>query len=298
MQPITNSRHLFYISTGLLLALSLLAAALLYRNVQVPIRELIRGVQKLKRGDYSARLSAKTNNEFQYLFLQFNHMTEEIQRLIENVFAEKLRVREATLKQLQSQINPHFLYNSFAFIQSMAQLDNRDAIIAVTQHLSKYYRYTTRVEKQTGSLEEEMALIRNYLEIHAMKMHRLQYAIDIAPELLPMELPRLLLQPIVENAIIHGIGMKPGAGIIRIAAEKTETGADIVVDDNGAGLDPDGLARLRAKLLATMDDEMGCGLWNIRQRVVHQFGAESDLLLDASPLGGLRVTIRMVQHGQ
>ncbi|MFD2332578.1 histidine kinase [Cohnella sp. GCM10020058] len=296
LQPITDTRHLFYVSTGLLLALSLLAAALLYRNVQVPIRELIRSVQKLKRGDYSARVSARTNNEFQYLFIQFNHMTEEIQRLIENVFAEKLRVREATLKQLQSQINPHFLYNSFAFIQSMAQLDNREAIIAVTQHLSKYYRYTTRVEKDTGSLEEEIELIRNYLEIHAMKMHRLQYEIDIPPEWLPIRLPRLLLQPIVENAIIHGIGKKPGAGLIRIAAAKQAEGVDIVVDDNGAGLDTDGLARLRAKLLKTMDDEMGCGLWNIRQRIVHQFGAESDLLLEASPLGGLRVTIRIVRH--
>lgn len=294
MQPITNSRNLFYISTGLLLVFSLLAAALLYRNVQVPIRELIRSVQKLKRGDYSARVSAKTNNEFQYLFVQFNHMTEEIQRLIENVFVEKLRVREATLKQLQSQINPHFLYNSFAFIQSMAQLDNKDAIIAVTQHLSQYYRYTTRVEKQTGSLEEEIELIRNYLEIHAMKMHRLQYEIDIPDELRMVKLPRLLLQPIVENAIVHGIGMKPGAGIIRITAVKTEGVTEIVVDDNGAGLDTEGLTKLKAKLLETMDDEMGCGLWNIRQRLVHQFGAESDLLLDVSPFGGLRVTIRII----
>ncbi|MFB9330785.1 sensor histidine kinase [Paenibacillus aurantiacus] len=295
LQPITDSRNLFYASTGLLLALSLLAAALLYRNVQMPVRELILSVRKLKRGDYSARVSAKTNNEFQYLFDQFNHMAEEIQRLIESVFSEKLRVREATLKQLQSQINPHFLYNSFAFIQSMAQLENKEAIIAVTQRLSKYYRYTTRVENQTGSLGEELDLIRNYLDIHAMKMHRLQYEIDMPDDMLSMTLPRLLLQPIVENAIVHGIERKPGPGMIRMTGSKQDGVTEIVVDDNGAGLDPDRLMQLAAKLRKSMDDDMGCGLWNIRQRLVHQFGSASDLCLEASPLGGLRVTIRIIE---
>ncbi|QJC51546.1 histidine kinase [Paenibacillus albicereus] len=294
LQPITDSRNLFYASTGLLLALSLLAAALLYRNVQMPIRELVLSVRKLKRGDYSARVSAKTNNEFQYLFDQFNHMIEEIQQLIESVFSEKLRVREATLKQLQSQINPHFLYNSFAFIQSMAQLENKEAIIAVTQRLSKYYRYTTRVDNQTGSLGEELDLIRNYLDIHAMKMHRLHYEIDMPDELLSMTLPRLLLQPIVENAIVHGIERKPGTGRIRITGARKDGMTEIIVDDNGAGLDPDRLMLLSAKLQKMIEEDMGCGLWNIRQRLVHQFGAGSDLSLEPSPLGGLRVAIRIM----
>ncbi|MCM3746598.1 histidine kinase [Paenibacillus pasadenensis] len=294
LQPITDSRNIFYISTGLLLALSLLAAALLYRNVQMPIREMILSVKKLKKGDYSARVSAKTNNEFQYLFDQFNHMTEEIQLLIESVFAEKLRVREATLKQLQSQINPHFLYNSFAFIQSMAQLENKEAIIAVTQRLSKYYRYTTRVENQTGSMSEEIELIRNYLDIHTMKMHRLKYEIDIPDELLALTLPRLLLQPIVENAILHGIGEKPGPGMIRITGSKKDGITEIVVEDNGPGLTTEQLMQLKAKLQKPMDDEIGCGLWNIRQRLVHQFGPGSDLHVEVSPLGGLRVAIRIM----
>lgn len=295
--PITHNRKIFYLSTGLLLMLSLLAAALLYRNVQLPIRELVHGVKAMKRGNYSVRVPIKTNNEFKYLFIQFNHMSEEIQKLIENVYDEKIRVREATLKQLQSQINPHFLYNSFAFIQSMAQMENNEAIIAVTHHLSKYYRYTTRVENQIGNLAEEIDLIRNYLEIHQMQMHRLQYAIDIPPGMIPMTIPKLLLQPIVENAIIHGIGPKLGIGVIQITGAQTESACTIIIEDNGVGVNAETLDKLEAKLKETLDDDMGCGLWNIQQRLIHQFGTASGLYLEISPLGGLRVTIRIIKGG-
>ncbi|WP_438446360.1 sensor histidine kinase [Gorillibacterium sp. sgz5001074] len=295
LMPITNTRRLFYLSTGLLLLASLLAAALLYRNVQVPVRELIRSIQKLKRGDYSSRVSKKTNNEFQFLFDQFNHMSEEIQQLIENILSEKLRVRDATLKQLQAQINPHFLYNSFAFIQSLAQLEDKESIIEVTQHLSKYYRYTTRMEKLTGTLKEELDLIRHFLEIHKMKMHRLQYAISIRDEMSGIALPRLLLQPLVENAILHGIDPKPGKGMIRITGRMEQGAAEITVEDNGPGLDVEQLARLEAKFKHPMDGEMGCGLWNVRQRLVHGFGADSELMLGPSPLGGLQVTLRIYE---
>jgi two-component system sensor histidine kinase YesM len=295
--PITDNRKIFYLSTGLLLMLSLLAAALLYRHVQLPIKELIRGVKTMKRGDYSVRVPLKTNNEFKYLFIQFNHMSEEIQRLIENVYEEKIQVREATMKQLQSQINPHFLYNSFAFIQSLAQLENKEAIIAVTHHLSRYYRHTTRVDNQIGTLAEEIELIRNYLEIHQMQMHRLQYSIDIPSDMLSLSIAKLMLQPIVENAVIHGIAPKLGVGVIRITGAQTELELTISIEDNGVGIDREKLKRLEAKLKETMDDDMGCGLWNIQQRLIHQFGAASGLYFEISPLGGLRVKIRIIKGG-
>ncbi len=115
--PIITSRNLFYTSIGLLTAMSLLVTLLLYRNVQRPIQLLIRGVQRIKDGQYSARLKQQPNNEFDFLFISFNEMAEKIQELIEKVYKETLRSREATLKQLQSQINPHFFVQLFILYQ-------------------------------------------------------------------------------------------------------------------------------------------------------------------------------------
>jgi two-component system sensor histidine kinase YesM len=127
LAPITKSSQFFYVSVGLLLILSILASFLLYRNVQIPIRKLLGSVQRIKRGDFSARIEYHAKNEFDFLFLRFNEMAEQIQLLIENVYAEQIHSREATLKQLQSQINPHFLYNSLFFIINSAMLDDKES---------------------------------------------------------------------------------------------------------------------------------------------------------------------------
>ncbi len=111
LQPINTNRNFFYAVIIILLILGIGLSSVIYRNVQLPIRELMNNVQKLKRGNYSARLATRPNNEFHFLFTRFNEMAEQIQQLIENVYTEKIRSREATVKQLQSQINPHFFYN-------------------------------------------------------------------------------------------------------------------------------------------------------------------------------------------
>lgn len=293
LQPIAETKLIFYLSMGLLVLMSLLAASILYRNVQVPVRELIYGVRRLKKGDYSIRMPSKTNNEFQFLFLQFNDMADEIGTLIEKVYKEEIRVREANLKQLQSQINPHFLYNSFAFIQSLAQLDNREAIIAVSQHLSGYYRYTTRLERPLATLEEELGLVRDYLEIHQMQMHRLRYEIHVPDKLLQEPMPRLMLQPLAENAIIHGIEEKPGQGVIRITGEDRGEYWSIAIEDNGAGLAPLQLAELASRLEACqVEDKGGCGLWNVRQRLLHRYGSAASMSLERSAQwGGLKAVL-------
>ncbi|HIW32609.1 MAG TPA: histidine kinase, partial [Candidatus Paenibacillus intestinavium] len=141
LQPIVKTQILFYVSVVLLLVMSLLAGYLLYRNVQRPIALLIRNVRKLQEGDYSTRIKVNPKNEFSYLFERFNDMTAETERLIEKVYMEELRLREANVKQLQSQINPHFLYNCFALIRSLARLNKTESVMNISMHLSKYYRY-------------------------------------------------------------------------------------------------------------------------------------------------------------
>lgn len=289
--PISFSRNLFYLSMLLLFALGISASVLLYRNVQRPIKKLIKGLRRVQRGDYSVRLHTKDHSEFSFLFYRFNDMSRQIQDLIENVFYEKIRAREATLKQLQAQINPHFLYNCLGYIINMAQMKDEEAVVSMAYNLSAYYRYTTRMERETASLDEEIKLLVNYLDIQKLRNGRIDYHIDISEEMLTQYVPRLMLQPIVENSVIHGVNKSYTSGEIRISGEISNGFCRMYIDDDGPGLSSDQVEALNRKMLEPLQDEMGCGLWNTNQRIVHQFGSNSSLYFKRSPLGGLQTEI-------
>ncbi|NOU94187.1 HAMP domain-containing protein [Paenibacillus sp. LMG 31456] len=277
--PITKSRNFFYVVISLLLVAGMVAAYLLYRHVQKPIAKLLQGVLLLKSGIYSARIDYQPNNEFDFLIRRFNEMAEEIQELIEKVYAEQLRSREATLKQLQAQINPHFLYNCLYFISNMAMLEDKQSVVAMANNLGDYYRYTTRVEKQLVTIREELQLITNYLTIQNLRMERVCYEIEVPEAILSMTIPRLLLQPLVENAVIHGLERKAGKGLIRISGESDGTEHRIVIEDNGVGVTEAQMNELRQTLDEPMSEQMGCGVWNVHQRLRHYFGPDSGLEL-------------------
>ncbi|CAM3306107.1 sensor histidine kinase [Paenibacillus taichungensis] len=288
LQPISLSRNLFYLFMILLFVVGISASILLYRNIQYPIKKLIQGLRRVQRGDYSVRLHSKDQNEFSFLFHRFNDMSHQIQDLIENVFQEKIRAKEATLKQLQAQINPHFLYNCLGYIINMAQMKDEQAVVSMAHNLSAYYRYTTRVERETSSLKEEINLLVNYLDIQKLRNGRIEYHIDIPEDMLAQSVPRLMLQPIVENSVIHGVAKSYSSGEIRITGENSNGFCKIYIDDDGPGLSPEQLEALNLKMQQPLQEEMGCGLWNTNQRIMHLFGNQSYLLFGPSPLGGFR----------
>lgn len=289
--PISSSRNLFYLSMVLLFVVGISASVLLYRNVQRPIIKLIRGLQSVQRGDFSVQIKSNVNNEFAFLFYRFNEMSRQIQDLVEKVLGEKLRAREATLKQLQAQINPHFLYNCLGYIINMAQMKEQEAVVSMAYNLSAYYRYTTRMERETATVAEEIKLLVNYLDIQKLRNERIEYQIDIPDEMLKQQVPRLMLQPIVENAVIHGVGKSYSSGEIRIRGEISGGCCRVYVDDDGPGMSADGQEALNRKMKEPLQEEMGCGLWNTNQRIYHQFGEGSYLYFTASPLGGFRTEI-------
>lgn len=291
LAPIEMSRNFFWFSVGLLLVLFCVVAMLLFFHVQRPTGELIDSMHRLKKGDYQVRLRPDRNNVFYFIFKRFNEMAEEIQHLIEKAYVEKLRTNEAVMKQLQSQINPHFLYNSLFFVQTMARRGREEEVEAICMHLSEYYRYATRVDKQLVTLREEMEYIRNYLEIHVMRTQRIRYEIEVPETMLELEIPRMLVQPLVENAIKHGVEPKPGEGAIRIRGEENAEGYAIYIEDNGVGMPAEDVERLNEliRLPQAEDGGIGCGAWNIHQRMKYKFGEGAGLVFAAKEGGGLRV---------
>ncbi|ANE48589.1 hypothetical protein SY83_22445 [Paenibacillus swuensis] len=294
LSPIFKNTYIFYITCIMLLITACIAAFLLYRHVQVPLRKLNTGVQSIKQGNYSARITGITTSEFDQLFVRFNQMAEQIQKLIENVYEEKIRVRDATLKQLQSQINPHFLYNCFAHIVHMSDLGYNEGITAMSHNLCDYYRYSTRVDKPNVLLEEELKLVESYLEIQQIRIPRLTYTMEIPDEMYGLGFPRLLLQPLVENAVIHGIEPYFSADTIRIRGAVTEQGWEIWVEDNGPGMTEQAVRQLTEQV--ETDDFLSAdsyGLRNVHQRLHIGYGPQSGLRFQALPGGGFRAGIEI-----
>ncbi|OKP97583.1 sensor histidine kinase [Paenibacillus sp. P46E] len=293
LQPIRSSRYTFLTGSAILLAMSLLFSLQLYRQVQRPVSLLLRSLNRMKEGRWSTRIHTKTNPEFTMLNEEFNEMAEKIQSLIEQVYLEQLRAKDAHLKQLQSQINPHFLYNCLFFIKSKAVVGDTDSVEAMALNLGEYYRYITKVDHSLTTLQDELKLLENYLEIQNLRKQRIRYEMDIADDVLGLQIPRLLIQPLVENSIIHGIEKKIGPGFIRITASQTHEAVTVTVEDNGAGMTPEAIASLYNTISESTREDGGCGLWNIQQRLKSHYDDSSGLLIAPSPDGGLKITLLM-----
>jgi two-component system, sensor histidine kinase YesM len=292
LAPINRSNKLFSITIASSFLLIILVWGMLYRKVQIPINTLVRSLQKIKERDFSVRIEKQLSNEFGILFTSFNEMADEIQELIGKVYTEKIRAQEAILKQLQAQINPHFLYNCLAYIMSMAKLKEYDSIIAMSYNLGKYFRYTTRLEKQTVDLNDEIELIKNYLEIQNLRMNRLIYEIVLPENMMKLQIPRLLLQPIVENAVVHGIETKKGMRRIKILCEDNKNEYTITVENDGNGLCESELIYLNESIRLPISDKTGFGTWNVYQRMLLFWEKGSDLSFSSVPEGGVRAVLR------
>ncbi|MCJ8009525.1 sensor histidine kinase [Lederbergia wuyishanensis] len=291
MAPIKSSRNLFYFSVGLLLITGIFAAFILYRHVHVPINQLIHGVNSIRLGDYSVRIPNLPKNEFAYLIKSYNEMAQQIQILIEKVYEEEVRSKEAILKQLQSQINPHFLYNSLFFIKNMSKLGNQKALNEMVHNLAEYYRYTTRVDKHLVTLNDEINLIENYLNIYTLRMDRISFNISIPEDMKEEKILRLIIQPIVENAIVHGLEPKVGKGNINITGKIVSEKNIIVIEDDGVGMDPFELNDLKGKVSSPINTRNNYGIWNVHQRLLLYFGTGSGIELFVPESGGFRVVL-------
>jgi two-component system sensor histidine kinase YesM len=289
--PIRQTNRNFYLSTALLLLFGLFAAYLLYRHIRLPLKELVSSLQRLKRGDFSVQIKMRPRNEFGFVMDRFNDMVAQIGELIQKVYVEELRAKDAELKQLQSQINPHFLYNCLHFIRNMTILGDDKTVISMVVNLGSYYRYVTRVDNPMAPSREEIELVKQYLQIQSMRMSRIRYQIDVPELMLDATVPRLIVQPIVENALIHGLEKQKKEGVLRIQGEVTSEHYRLIVEDNGAGMDDEQLRQFEAALDRPHREDMGYGVWNVHQRLVNLFGEGSGLRIEKADEGGLRVTL-------
>lgn len=292
-------RYVTVITLGvlfLLLTVGLLLLILYYKNILLQLRIITEKLHQVEEGDLSARLVTLPHNEFAYVFQQFNTMVEKIRDLIQTTLKEQQLRSQAELRQLQLQINPHFLYNSLSYIVTVA--DNPGAVTRMAVHLSKYYRYCTRTIVM-GTVGQEIAYAEAYLTIMSMRKS-IVYSITIPEEFHELKMLPLVLQPIIENAVEHGIEGRENAKRIFIRAFSLPDGViQFEISDDGEGMEEKDMERLARHIRKKERDENeSVGLWNVHQRLINYYGEAAGLLFKRSVWGGLLVSFQIMPGGE
>jgi len=262
------------------------------RNITVPVQSLCEKVEKLGEGDFEVMPIAAKNVEFSMLDEGFNDMAVRINTLVENVKENQDALRMAELELLQAQINPHFLYNTLDSIIWLAEAHLDGEVIDMTYNLSTFFRNSLSKGKDVITLEVEKQQVESYLKIQQIRYSDiLEYEIHIPEELLQYAIPKLTLQPLVENALYHGVKNKRSTGHIIITGKETEEDLLIEVHDDGAGMSKEQLEELRSGIYE--DRHTGLGLLNVHKRLILYCGRPYGLEFESELGKGTTVTVRI-----
>lgn len=290
LNPVNRNNQVFFVSILVILIIGLIVIIIFYRNFYRNVHLLGKKFYQVEKGDHSTRIIENPDNEFYNLFKSFNYMVAKIQALFATLKVETELRRNAEIKQLQAQINPHFLYNSLFFIMSLAKT-SPEAVMRMSKHLAEYYRYLTKKDSYDITLDSELELADHYLSIMSL-CKDITYEINLAPELRDCRFMPLIFQPIVENAIQHGIEGRQGAHRVSIDVRAADPGALITIANDGKGLTRDEIEQLEASVGNDVPPKgmNGIGLWNINQRLKNTYGERSSLRFFTNDWGGLTVT--------
>ncbi|MFS0728255.1 sensor histidine kinase [Paenibacillus sp. 1P07SE] len=298
-KPIQRNNMFFVASIIALLVISILYSMMLRRQVERPVHMLRKAIDRFDRGDYKSRVEPIPSQEFHLLGSSFNRMAENTQVMIEQILLGELAVKEARLRQYQSQINPHFLYNCLNYIQSKASIADHQSVTEMTLQLAAYYRYIHKVEDPSATLEEELAFVESYLSILHMRKKTITYHIDVDAHLQTWRMPRMILQPLVENCVLHGIEPALDPGRIVISAAKEDGMMQMTISDNGVGIEAGRLALIShhmEEFMHTEESRIGVGVRNVNQRLKLYGGSRSGLAIDSERGVGTKHTITMEQQ--
>lgn len=278
--------------------LIILAASFLFSETIVrPVTRLHKNLVRVKEGDYTVRVHVETRDEVGDLCDAFNGMAEEIDRLVNRVYSVELKEKEAAIKALQAQINPHFLYNTLDMIKSMAELYGALQVSEMIMALSNLFRYATHTDGVLVTIREELENLSSYMTIvNARFGGRIAFAVKVPEELLAEPIVKVCLQPLVENSISHGLGRGRSGGRIAVTVKKEDGIMTVTVEDNGGGIQPERLAEIRGRLerRERVEEESGrgnVGLKNIHDRIRLYYGDAYGIVIDSFPGKGTVVTL-------
>jgi len=277
----------------ILLVLAVLFAVIVSGNIVKPIHELKKHMVEVSDGNLDSFYESKSKDEISVLGKVFNQMLTDIKKLIEQVYKVQNQKRTAELRVLQSQITPHFLYNTLDTIQWKALEHNAYDVADMINSLSGFFRISLSNGKEFITIADEVGHVKNYLEIQKIRYKdTVNYDIDFDEKISQYIVPKMILQPLVENSIYHGLKLKKQKGIIKITIWSENNYIYVEVTDNGLGMDTEKLNTLRENLNQSVESEH-YGLYNINERLKLTFKYDYDIKIDSEFQNWTKVTIKL-----
>ncbi len=296
-------RQLIIVSVMLSIVFAITLHYLLTKRLTRPIQILQHKMRLTASGYLEAKVKPVGTDEIADLGQSFNIMVEKIKELLEQSLREQQQLQKAELRTLQAQINPHFLYNTLDSIVWMAEAGKSDAVIQLVKALSDLFRLSLNKGRDWVMIRTELAHAHSYLVIQQMRYRDiLEYRFEVEPELQEYPILNMTLQPLIENALYHGIKNKRGKGIIVIGGYCEDSVVILTVTDNGVGISTDQLALLRHQLEQPVQcqeeepTEGGFGLQNVHQRLRLYFGSEYGVQLESIVGTGTIISVRIPKN--
>ena len=274
------------ISAAVFIALMMLGIAwLLTRSVTVPVTRLSGAMRRFGAGEFEARIGDAAHDEIGMLCREFDDMAGRVCRLTEQLCEARAKEKEAVYTALQAQINPHFLYNTLDMISWMGYGASNADICKVVASLSDFFRLSLNKGEDSFTLADELNHVKSYITIQEYRMRHIQFRLEAPRELLNLRVPKLMVQPLVENAILHGLRPRNYRGHITISCALEQAYLVIRVMDDGVGFDE--------KLLGERTEKStSYGLKNIRQRLAVLYDDRGSLEIANRPEGGVVARLR------
>ena len=263
-------------------------------KISNPIKSLDGSVREIESGNLNVEIVPSGSYEVEHLGKSIKNMLGRIKVLMSDLVAEHNAKRKSEFDTLQSQINPHFLYNTLDIIVWMIENENSDKAVNIVTALAKFFRISLSKGKNIITVKDEVEHVRNYLMIQNMRFkNRFEYSIDVDEEVLSYSSLKLMLQPLVENAIYHGMEFMDGDGEIDVKVFKEDDSLYFTITDNGLGMSEDMVETLLSKDFVSSKKGSGIGVKNVNERIKLYFGSEYGLKVESEPDEGTKITIHL-----
>ena len=263
-------------------------------KISNPIKSLDGSVREIESGNLDVEIVPSGSYEVEHLGKSIKNMLGRIKVLMSDLVAEHNAKRKSEFDTLQSQINPHFLYNTLDIIVWMIENENSDKAVSIVTALAKFFRISLSKGKNIITVKDEVEHVRNYLMIQNMRFkNRFEYSIDVDEEVLSYSSLKLMLQPLVENAIYHGMEFMDGDGEIDVKVFKEDDSLYFTITDNGLGMSEDMVETLLSKDFVSSKKGSGIGVKNVNERIKLYFGSEYGLKVESEPDEGTKITIHL-----
>ncbi|MDR6549901.1 sensor histidine kinase [Paenibacillus qinlingensis] len=297
LQDTVYVRNYIILIGAVCLLMAIIIFTLFALRITNPISELRNLMKKVVVGDLAVSIPIHSRDEIGQLSQSFNIMVSKLSDLGYRLYESEIREKNAQISALQSQINPHFLYNTLGSISMYAEIQGNKEVVKMTNHLSKLLRYSINSHQSQVPLHLELEHVTGYMAIQQIRFEdKIKFNVCIEPELLSYSVIRFILQPIVENSIVHGIDKGNGYGTISLFGKKQDHQMLIQIQDDGAGMSAQQLQTLKDRkfqMTTTEEGTGGTGLMNVHRRIALRYGNQYGVTIESSLKQGTTISLTL-----